>query len=456
MNLGLGMAKPGESDLGLAMRLWYANRAVWNKSSQSWDTRVRHATQSIGNRDGHSSEGASGLQLAVNLHAKAANVLPFLEPASLGTQWPRSKCRRQCLACAEHGFHTFLFDYPWMSRCPVHDIDLTDRCPTCHDLWPTAAGVASRKCKVCGTHRELDDLISDGAFDTAPYIEKLEPYLTFFEAKISFFVERRSYPFDCRRPRESQVAQRHLLPSIIRSQQSVKIMNDKCMSEMGINLLACQHHAVTLSSEDNPPARSGGKIDISAMASSRRRVYNRANKALKQCANHKIGSCKTDERLGHFLCVHCESWRQLNLGFRPALSNRGDVDVMQYSPPFTHKISVIDPGLITSIYDPKTHLTHSIDGKTSTLIYETELWLSIHKMVAQVDFYLKSSATADQHFQNHSSPFTLFLSHAYHHFGHFFFVKNASGCELVFPKAYLSNDFNDQAQLLSILKDEKG
>lgn len=38
---------------------------------------------------------------------------------------------RACLPCAREGFHTWLFQMPWVRKCPWHDTHLVEICPSC-------------------------------------------------------------------------------------------------------------------------------------------------------------------------------------------------------------------------------------------------------------------------------------------------------------------------------------
>lgn len=39
-----------------------------------------------------------------------------------------------CKLCAQHGFHSALFETGWLHICPIHNRPLIDRCPTCNKL----------------------------------------------------------------------------------------------------------------------------------------------------------------------------------------------------------------------------------------------------------------------------------------------------------------------------------
>lgn len=58
--------------------------------------------------------------------------------------------QRGCPECARQLYHTELFAYPWLTRCPIHHCALTTRCPVCHQLWPAPTELARRECSGCG------------------------------------------------------------------------------------------------------------------------------------------------------------------------------------------------------------------------------------------------------------------------------------------------------------------
>lgn len=56
-----------------------------------------------------------------------------------------------CLECLQTGYHSLLFQMPWVNRCPWHDGPLTSRCPTCAaPLWKSIRPDASPLVCVCG------------------------------------------------------------------------------------------------------------------------------------------------------------------------------------------------------------------------------------------------------------------------------------------------------------------
>lgn len=63
-----------------------------------------------------------------------------------------------CHKCSVAGLHTPIFDFPWVTHCPVHSVKLMNRCAQCNQTWPTMAELAKRECSACGTNVSFEDL----------------------------------------------------------------------------------------------------------------------------------------------------------------------------------------------------------------------------------------------------------------------------------------------------------
>ncbi len=97
---------------------------------------------------------------------------------------------KHCPECAEIGFHTKLFDEPWLLKCPIHDADLITNCHVCGIHWPMSHDLISRGCSSCGT--KLDNQIvksnkipCDEKFDQVHFLNSIirrsKKYLPKFE-----------------------------------------------------------------------------------------------------------------------------------------------------------------------------------------------------------------------------------------------------------------------------------
>ena len=79
---------------------------------------------------------AIGVEPEVQPGWQLVDWLPF--QGDVSSAWKDSWRTRLCLACAREGFHAWLFQLPWVTRCLWHGTRLVDACPACHR--PLAAG----------------------------------------------------------------------------------------------------------------------------------------------------------------------------------------------------------------------------------------------------------------------------------------------------------------------------
>jgi hypothetical protein len=58
-------------------------------------------------------------------------------PLPLAEHWAARRApQRICRECATFGYHTAIFQLPWIARCPWHDEALTHTCPHCNEPLP--------------------------------------------------------------------------------------------------------------------------------------------------------------------------------------------------------------------------------------------------------------------------------------------------------------------------------
>jgi hypothetical protein len=81
---------------------------------------------------------------------------------------PLSAAVRTCPVCAVIGYHSIVFQWPWLSRCPVHGVALTLTCPVCGRPWPSAIQLARCQCHGCGWRSPYDPSVAT-SLDTAAY-----------------------------------------------------------------------------------------------------------------------------------------------------------------------------------------------------------------------------------------------------------------------------------------------
>ncbi|WP_197479170.1 hypothetical protein, partial [Oleiphilus sp. HI0132] len=91
---------------------------------------------------------------------------------------------RHCAQCSALFYHSDIYDYPWLTNCPIHDTTLGSTCSRCHSPYPkTRQEIATRHCPQCGRGR--DDRIEktlasiiEGQASLAEKIDSTVGYLT--------------------------------------------------------------------------------------------------------------------------------------------------------------------------------------------------------------------------------------------------------------------------------------
>lgn len=79
--------------------------------------------------------------------------------------------RRCCAICSKSGYHSEIYDFLWLNKCPIHpDEALTLRCPRCTHPW---FSYTKPTCSICGISISIKSLSKSQAFDFSG-IEKLQ------------------------------------------------------------------------------------------------------------------------------------------------------------------------------------------------------------------------------------------------------------------------------------------
>lgn len=124
LNTGQPYNKPYQSAYASVRQCLFSNAGI---SHSSLTSQLRHRAQ----QKGGLVERIGALQgLALDDASKSA--------------------KRHCPACAHLLYHCGVFEYPWLTHCPIHGCALTRTCPTCGNPWPTLEQLTKRPCAHCG------------------------------------------------------------------------------------------------------------------------------------------------------------------------------------------------------------------------------------------------------------------------------------------------------------------
>lgn len=112
------------------------------------------------------------LLLACSEHAKQTQALArALREPSIPEHWrsrvwlpfevrgrfPLPTRLRACVPCLEYGYHTMLFQLPWVTVCPWHRCTLTESCPSCGRPLPVAFEDLRRRMLACRCGKDFID-----------------------------------------------------------------------------------------------------------------------------------------------------------------------------------------------------------------------------------------------------------------------------------------------------------
>lgn len=57
---------------------------------------------------------------------------------------------RHCPQCAKNLYHSDIYCFSWLTRCPIHHCRFVERCPVCTQEWPAVKEIIHRDCPGCG------------------------------------------------------------------------------------------------------------------------------------------------------------------------------------------------------------------------------------------------------------------------------------------------------------------
>lgn len=133
----------------------------------------------------HSAKG----KIALIQHVPEASVLAELWDATAwqafggkAAQW--RPYFTACPECLKGGYHSMLFQMPWVNQCPWHGVRIVDRCPCCRlPLWKGFQSGAPPLICACGyDHVDRKQLVSDAANQFRQRQAHLARYLSWARA----------------------------------------------------------------------------------------------------------------------------------------------------------------------------------------------------------------------------------------------------------------------------------
>lgn len=445
MNFGFKLAKPAESDIGIAMRLWQSNSASWRVSSSSIDDRINaHITSS---------------NLPAPLRITKCRGIGFVrEVTNKVKSWaPHPNIRymlrlgepvKQCKNCAKLGYHSVYFMLPWLQSCPVHLTPLKEFCETCGHRWPNKSNVSTRNCEGCSARTLKSDLVSRKAYNVADYERGLAPLEKLLTSAIRSKSYRRKHAGHLWTARADESAKLLSIPSTLVYLNQFSEIEKSELIALGVPVFDCYHYTFDLefNTKENPYRFT--KQERLNIAKVRKKILKKAKLAISNLRDeaHRYCRCKEFDMRNFTPCLYCEMLRVLlssdltnGVSSRRALFNHG-LRLRQ-------NIKIDDPGIVREITLSHSETGYCIPLWISMIIYSVDLWMIFRQIAICTSYYssTNSSKTSlvtmlqDEHrvLQVGLGPLAHF--HIY--------IKDDKG-HLIFPKSYLDRNLEFSEELL--------
>ena len=456
MNLGLILSKPGESNLALASRLWISNRYSWHLDSMHISDRIEEEIQS------------QPFLAAIDCNVTGLDRIRFIE----GTHSPNIPApnlpsylrfyekRRNCPSCAQSGYHSIYYDFPWINECPIHNKPLVDYCPKCHMPWPTSGDVQLRQCKLCG--------IRDKSMLSKPNLSRTQAMLDnsiyepireldiFFNQTVTFAKPHWRQHFHLFTGRSSNYTKTILYPSVLATHQYSNFEEWQSSLPISEALYKCTNLSFKIDTKHRKYWSS--YIDDSTrveLSNIRKDVFMRAEKLLEELANHEIGSCKgLEESNLHKNCYYCDLNTHLKFAFYQNADSRGGF--ADYYIRGLGKFKYGDPGLISYLNDFGDSLSTensrmlAVPKSIQFKVYELDIISSVKRLAFQILISRQRDARNLLEIDEYGSQRT--LENSYGYTNHYFFVVGDKDVTLYYPNEYDCFSFDCLDRWLSMIR----
>lgn len=220
-----------------------------------------------------------------------------------------SRPMKQCIECAKVHYHHNSYDYRWLKKCPIHQCDLVESCPSCGQPWPAYnlfLNPDDASCYTCGPHMHDKYLMS---ITDLSLNEKIELEIGALENKLR---------------QKRQLVSKYQIdaPSVIfRDTQTVHFVESELFSDLVLNSTSYNNKPYLLSSKDKiktetfrmfrvsaqKPALSNRKFLYESLYKTRYKVLKKIATGLSTCHPHqlKLFNFYTWKRNEGLLHPHC-------------------------------------------------------------------------------------------------------------------------------------------------------
>ena len=219
---------------------------------------------------------------------------------------------RNCPMCSEIGFHTDLFNMPWITYCPVHLKRLETCCHLCKKPWPSFSMVSrTSNCRGCGVDISFKRLIELGAFsdkrqfNVISFVNKLHQLDSLYPIKSATLIYQVDHHFLYRGINQLSVFQ----PTAVLANQPDSAQNLRKLEAHQIPIYEYKKLAFKLD-ETNYRKRQKLSICLEIKRNVIKSLLPRLLSSLNKIAmpKHGIGTCLSSAS-NNQSCLYCNTWR---------------------------------------------------------------------------------------------------------------------------------------------------
>lgn len=448
MNFGFKLAKPAESDIGIAMRLWQSNSASWRINGNSLSQRINNHIDHLSENKADVLSGLTGIEFVRMITNDVLRWSPYKD---ISYMYPREATIKQCLECSKVGYHSLYFMMPWLSHCPVHSKVLIINCPKCKQSLGGFSAIQLNKCPICSVTTSKVELVRLGAYDTERWKQAFLLLDRLFKDSQRPTLYWRTHLINRWNGRADEASRLQLLPSVLVAQEELHSQKNDLLVGLKIDLVDCYQFKFELGNavSDAPEI---DKFEISAMMQVRNNVLKRANHSISKLStcDHQLNGCLDEKLLNKNSCLYCSlrmviRWSQLGSEIRP---NEVLFNVLLMN---RTRLKFYDPGLVLDANNLALGHHSRIPLWVSKIIYFVDLWMLFRQIFTQIQHYSSQELPREslpsymqgRHPVLHSSTGPIAYCHLF---------LNRDRGELIFPKSYVSKNLTLDQKLLQMSK----
>lgn len=326
---------------------------------------------------------------------------------------------KNCAQCASRGYHAELFNFTWLTRCPIHITEaITTYCPECLLPWQTHPSKHMKnKCRICGELKLIDLIRAQIFHESCDYqllnhLEEIVDSFSGLSRTILFSGVPDTELVESLKPSHDQ------FPSVLSVESpdakkwflKAKIILNKCNIERSVKgrmMYMKSFSKFTRKLIDQEPWRQDSINEVSA------HILNRLD-SLHACTLRASQICNsTTGKNNCSYCIAFDTWRHSLQNCKVKRTNKIDIAVYGFKNFYlSNYLCIPEPlrciWISGSRYNQyiRTNWVQLLPHNIQKAIYELQLWtffINILKIVeliiTQTDNFTKHHPLPIPHFQ---------------------------------------------------------